>query len=81
MLKTRDDGQRFRAEIVEVVEAFESERDRNSELVRFKCQVGDAKAEEIISYNEMMGLIEEQVANEDGTWRFRQIRGHTDPPY
>eukprot|EP00984_Skeletonema_dohrnii_P003060 scaffold1026_cov146-Skeletonema_dohrnii-CCMP3373.AAC.1 len=27
----------------------------------------------------MVELIEEQVRNEDGTWRFRQIKGHTKP--
>ena len=80
LLKTRDDGQRFRAEIVEVMDQFESNRLRNPELVKFRCRVGDAKAEEIVAYNEMMGLIEEQVRNEDGNWRFRQIKGHTEGP-
>ena len=77
LLKTRDDGQRFRAEIVEILEDFEGNRDKHPELVKFKCRVGDAKYEEVIGYNEMMELIEEQVQNEDGTWRFRRIKGHT----
>ena len=79
LLKTRDDGQRFRAEIVEILEDFEGDRDKHPELVKFKCKVGDAKYEEIVGYNEMMELIEEQVQNEDGTWRFRRIKGHTKP--
>ena len=79
LLKTRDDGQRFRAQIVGIIEDFERERDSNSDLVKFKCLVGDEKYEDIVSYNEMVELIEEQVRNEDGTWRFRQIKGHTKP--
>ena len=79
LLKTRDDGQRFRATIVKALEDFEGQRDSNPELVKFKCLVGDAKYEDIVSYNDMMELIEEQVQNEDGTWRFRQIKGHTKP--
>jgi hypothetical protein len=64
---------------VGIIEDFERERDSNSDLVKFKCLVGDEKYEDIVSYNEMVELIEEQVRNEDGTWRFRQIKGHTKP--
>ncbi|KAL7426750.1 hypothetical protein ACHAXM_000563 [Skeletonema potamos] len=77
--KKEEDGQRFRAKIVDLVEEFEGQRDRDPTRVKFRATVGDSEFEELLDYNEMCELIEEQLEEEDGTWKFRRITGHTTP--
>ena len=79
LLPKQEDGQRFRARIVELIEDFEDERDRDPERIKFRCKVGDKEFEKLIEYSQMCEFIEEQVQNEDGTWRFRRITGHSTP--
>ena len=80
VLKKRgEDGTRLRAKIVDLIEQFEGERDSHPDRVKFRCKVGDEEFEELLGYNEMCELIEDQVAEEDGTWRFIRIAGHTTP--
>ena len=79
LLNTQEDGQRFRAKIVKLIEDFEGDRDSHPERIKFECEVGDKKFQEIVDYNDMCSFIEEQLQEEDGTWRFRRITGHTIP--
>ena len=79
LLNRQEDGQRFRAKIVQLIEDFEGQRDQDPERIRFACEVGDEKFQEIVDYNDMCNFIEEQMQEEDGTWRFRRITGHSLP--
>ena len=82
MLPPEDDRQRFRAKIIDYEELskkmqeFESDLDREPTRVRFKIEVGDEKFEDYVEWDELCDFIEEQVANENGTWNFRKICGH-----
>ena len=82
LLPPEDDGQRFRAKIIDYEELskkmqeFESDLDREPTRVRFKIEVGDEKFEDYVEWDELCDFIEEQVANENGTWNFRKICGH-----
>ena len=79
LLNTQEDGQRYRARIVELIEEFEGQRDQDPERIKFKCQVGENTFCEVVDYNEMCSFIEQQRALEDGTWRMRRITGHSKP--
>ncbi|KAL7491253.1 hypothetical protein ACHAWT_000649 [Skeletonema menzelii] len=79
LLNKQEDGQRFRAKIVRLIEDFEGQRDSDPERIRFQCEVGDKKFQEIVDYNDMCNFMEEQMQEEDGTWRFRRITGHSLP--
>lgn len=54
------------AKIVDYVEEFQGQVERNPEHVKFKCRVG-SKHDKFIAYNGMCNFIEEQIQNEDGT--------------
>ena len=77
-LLDRDDGQRLRAEIVRKIEDQDAERHQNIKLL---CKVGDDGAEEILTYQELCDLIEEQDSQETDNklWTFKQIVGHIGP--
>jgi hypothetical protein len=81
LLNAQEDGQRFRAKIVGLIEEFEGQRDQDPERIKFKCEVGEKTFSEVVDYNEMCSFIEEQRALEDGTWRMRRITGHSKPKY
>ena len=78
-----DDGEVFRGRIIKAIEdhheAFESLEDR----VRFLVEYGDGKADEIISYNEIVSHIERNIAAEEDPeeqyFKFREISGHQGP--
>ena len=43
-----------------MVEEFEGQLDSNPRRVKFKAKIGDNNFEELIEYNDLMELIEEQ---------------------
>ena len=79
LLRADPDGTRRRAQITEVVEEFEGELDSDPKRVKFKAKIGDNNFEELIEYNDLMELIEEQKQFDNGTWRMRKILGHRKP--
>ena len=79
LLRADPDGTRRRAQITEVVEEFEGQLDSNPQRVKFKARIGDNNFEELIEYNDLMELIEEQKQFDNGTWRMRKILAHREP--
>jgi len=77
--KTNEDGTRFRARILGYVEEWEGQRNSDPERIKFRAKIGEKDFEELIEYNEMCELIEEQSKDENGDWRFLEIVGHTTP--
>jgi len=77
--KTNEDGTRFRARILGYVEEWEGQRNSDPERIKFRAKIGENDFEELIEYNEMCELIEEQSKDENGDWRFLEIVGHTTP--
>jgi hypothetical protein len=74
-----DDGLRFRACIIEVLDDHEKNIANNPVLKKFKCLAGGDEFEEILSYNEEMQHIEKN--NDDGEtfWKYKWISGHKGP--
>jgi hypothetical protein len=74
------DGQRVRAEVSRRLEEWDAKNHIN---IRFLLTIGDAQIEEIMAYNELSALIEEQHDREmndpDVAWAFKSITGHTGP--
>jgi len=60
------DGSRRRAQITVVVEEFLGQLDSDPQRVKFKAKIGGSNFEELIEYNDLMELIEEQKEYDDG---------------
>jgi hypothetical protein len=79
LMDTQEDGQRFRAHIVECISDHESNVCCSDDHVKFRISVNEDEYEEIITYNELMDFIEKNQGNDAIVWRFRHIVGHQGP--
>jgi hypothetical protein len=70
LMDTQEDGQRFRAHIVECISDHESNVRRSDDHVKFWISVNEDEYEEIITYNELMDFIEKNQENDAIVWRF-----------
>jgi hypothetical protein len=79
LLNEQEDGLRFRARIVEILDDHDSKVEENPTRKKFRCLVGEDEYEDILTYNEVLQNIEQE--NEEGEifWRFRKITGHEGP--
>jgi hypothetical protein len=69
-MDTQEDGQRFRASIVECISNHESNICRSDDHVNFWISVNEDEYEEIITYNELMDFIEKNEENDAIVWQF-----------
>ena len=81
LLPIEEDGTRSRAKILEIVEEYEGQLEREPDRVKFRAKIGDTNFEKLIEYNMMCDLIEEQVKDECGNWAFLEIVGHVEPKH
>jgi hypothetical protein len=79
LMGTQEDGQRFRARIVECISDHESNVCCSDDHVKFRISVNEDEYEEIITYNELMDFIEKNQGNDAIVWQFRHIVGHQGP--
>jgi hypothetical protein len=75
----QDDGQCFRARIVDLVEDHQSNICKLDHHHKFRILVNDDQYEEVITYNELMDFIQKNEENDAIVWRFRRIVGHQGP--
>ena len=78
-LADMEDGQRLRAEIIQKINDQDAQNHKNIKLL---CKDGDEGAEEILTYQEICDLVEQQDAEElgeDKWWTFKKIEGHKGP--
>ena len=78
LLDEQEDGQRFRARIVKLIEDHESSVEENPTRIKFVCSVNDDKAEEVITYNKLLEHITRDEES-DIVWKFRRITSHQGP--
>jgi hypothetical protein len=78
LLDEQEDGQKFRAKIVKLLEDHESELQENPTRIKFLCSVNGDKAEEIITYNQMLDYISHDE-EDPVVWKFHQITAHQGP--
>ena len=57
-LRTEEDGQRLRVKIVKAIETYEDELHKNSARREFICSTKEDQVEEILTYNEILDLLE-----------------------
>ena len=57
LMDEQNDGQRFRARIVKLIEDHESDLDDNPTRMKFICSVNNDQAEEVFAYNELLDYI------------------------
>jgi hypothetical protein len=68
LMDTQEDGQRFRACIVEFISDHESNVRRSDDHVKFRISVNEDKYEETITYNELLDFIEKNQENDAIVW-------------
>ena len=78
MLPTGDDGQRFRAHIVEAIGKFNDDLNASPEHVKFRCSINDDQYEELLTYRQIMDYIEKD-ADDPVYWKFKRIIAHEGP--
>jgi len=78
LMDPQEDGQRFRARIVELIEDHESDIENNPTRIKFLVSVDNDQAEEIITYNQVMDYISKDQES-DIKWKFRRIISHQGP--
>jgi hypothetical protein len=79
LMDTQEDGQRFRARIVECISDHESNVHCSDDHVKFRISINEDEYEETITYNELMDFIKKNQENDAILWRFRHIVCHQGP--
>ena len=79
LLDPQEDGQRFRARIVKLIEDHEESVEENPTKLKFVISVNDDKAEEIITYNKLLDYLAKQDEDNEVVWKFRRIVSHQGP--
>ena len=78
LMDRQEDGQRYRAKIVEAIQEHESDLNKEDVRIKFRCTVNDEEFEEIVSYNELLDHISKDET-EEGLWKFKSISTHQGP--
>ena len=76
-----EDGQSFRARIVRKIEEHEDKTNQHPDKIKFLVSVDENKADEIVSYNDILQFINKEIERDDSQeyWRFKQLVGHQGP--
>jgi hypothetical protein len=79
LMDPQDNGQCFRAHIVNLVEDHQSKVCKLDDHHKFCISINDDQYEEVITYNELMDFIQKNEENDVIIWHFWQIIGHQGP--
>ena len=85
LTKPDERGNMKRARVVEMIDKFDDELDRDPSRCKFRVAFKksipsnmDTHLDDIMSYNDILDYVERENNNEDGThWRFRKIINHS----
>ena len=69
LMNPQEDGQRFRARIVQALEDHEADLEKNPTRIKFVCSVNDDQFEEVLAYNEVLDHIQRDE-DSDIVWKF-----------
>ena len=78
LLDEQEDGQKFRAKIVEAINKHHKGVQNNPVILRFRCTINDNEFEEIIAYNDIVDYIYRDE-DSDIVWKFKDIVRHEGP--
>jgi hypothetical protein len=73
-----DNGERFRAKILEAIVDNDAQLAKDPAMVKFRCSINDDQYEEIFAYNQILEHLEKDQ-EADGIWKFKDIIGHQGP--
>jgi hypothetical protein len=79
LMEEDDDGLRYRACIIEVLDDHETNVANNPILKKFKCLAGEDEFKEILYYNKVMKHIEKDDDDGETFWENKRISGHEAP--
>ena len=78
LLHQEEDGQKFRARIIEAVNAHEDKVQQHPELLKFKYSINNDQFEEIMAYNDIVHHIYVDQES-DVVWQYKDIISHEGP--
>ena len=78
LMEPQDDGQRFRAAIVECIDQHNDNFSADPTRLKFRCSINDDQFEEILTYQEIMDHINHD-SDDPVYWRFKKISAHEGP--
>jgi hypothetical protein len=79
LTSTRDDGQRFRARIVEAVKDHRQSISDNPAYIKFRCSINNDQYEEVMAYNDIIQKIEQDDDEDTTVWKYRRLTAHEGP--
>jgi hypothetical protein len=79
LLDPQEDGQQFRARIVKLIKDHEEKVEENPTKLKFLLSVNNDKAEEVITYNQLLEFLGKQDEDNNIVWKFRRIVSHQGP--
>jgi hypothetical protein len=79
LMDVQEDGQRFRARIVECIFNYETDVLRSDVHHKFCISVNKNEYKETITYNQLLDFIQKNEENDEIVWRFKRIVGHQGP--
>ena len=74
LMPPEENGDRYRAKIIERIKLTKEEREKDPDMIKFRCQVGD-QYDDIVAYHDIVDFIE-QDDSWDGVWKFKRIIRH-----
>jgi len=78
LLTPEADGQRYRATIVECIEEYENQLNKDPQHVKIRCSIDDKDYEQLMTYQEVMDHINHDQ-EEEIFWRYKRIVAHEGP--
>ncbi len=83
LMDENEDGERHRAQIIDVVDAVEQQENdfaRDPNALKFRVEINDAQYEELLSMNDILYYIERRENNSEAPeWRYTKIVAHSGP--
>jgi len=78
LMDPQENGERYRARILEAIQGFDDDLGRNPTRIKFKVSVNNDEFEELLAYNEVADYISRDDTSEV-IWKFKRITGHQGP--
>ena len=82
LMDEREDGQRFRAKILEAIAENDAELAKQPDRIKFLVSVNNDMYEETVTYNQILDYInknEDENGEQNIVWKFKRISGHQGP--
>ena len=70
-----EDGSRYRAKIIEMIDDYKQGMDDLPEVKKFRCRVNN-QYEESVAYNDIVDFIKSDETWKDNIWHFQKILKH-----